>query len=81
MLLLTYLGLFEMNIFRPFEELSSRIGDYRRIREILSSQDELTSEDLESLRLSEDSINALLGDLASSLTLKTELSKKREDKK
>jgi hypothetical protein len=81
MLLLTYLGLFEMNIFRPFEELSSRIGDYRRIREILSSQDELTSEDLESLRLSEDSITALLGDLASSLTLKTELSKKREDKK
>jgi hypothetical protein len=79
MLLLSYLGLFEMNIFRPFEELSSRIGDYRRIREILSGQDDLTPEDLESLRVTEESITSLLADLTSSLALKTELSKKRID--
>lgn len=79
MLLLTYLGLFEMNIFRPFEELSTRIGDYRRIREILSGQDDLTPEDLESLRVTEESITSLLAELSSSLALKTELSKRRAD--
>lgn len=82
MLLLTYLGLFDLNIFRPFEELSSRIGDYRRIREILSTQEQITPESLESLRVSEESITALLAELASSLALKTELSRKRiEDEK
>ena len=77
MLLLTYLGLFEMNIFRPFEEVSSRIGDYRRIREVLSGKDKLTPEDIESLRVTEDSIISALETLFSSLTLKTELARKR----
>lgn len=78
MLLLTYLGLFELNIFRPFEEVASRIGDYRSIREVLSGRTELTPEDLESIRVTEVSIESALEELISSLSLKTELSKRRE---
>lgn len=78
MLLLTYLGIFELNIFRPFEEVASRIGDYRRIREVLSGKSDLTPEDLESLRVTEVSVDEALEELASSLSLKTEISKRRD---
>lgn len=78
MLLLTYLGLFELNIFRPFEEVASRIGDYRVIREVLSGKSDLTPEDLESLRVTEVSVDEALEELASSLSLKSEISKRRD---
>jgi hypothetical protein len=78
MLLLTYLGFFELNIFRPFEEVASRIGDYRAIREVLSGKSEITSEDLESIRVTEESIESALEELSSSLSLKTEVARRRE---
>jgi len=78
MLLLTYLGLFELTIFRPFEEVAARIGDYRRIREILAGKSELTQEDLESVKVTERTIVSLLEDLSLSLALKTDISRKRE---
>jgi predicted DNA-binding protein (UPF0251 family) len=79
MLLLTYLGLFELTIFRPFEEVAARIGDYRRIREILAGKSELTQEDLEAVKVSERTIASVLEELSSSLTLKTDISRKRSD--
>jgi hypothetical protein len=78
MLLLTYLGLFELTIFRPFEEVATRIGDYRRIREILAGKSELTQEDLESVKATERTIISILEELSSSLALKTDISRKRE---
>ncbi len=78
MLLLTYLGLFELTIFRPFEEVAARIGDYRRIREILAGKSELTQEDLESVKVTERTIFSLLENLSLSLALKTDISRKRE---
>ncbi|MFW9906936.1 MAG: hypothetical protein ACFFEF_00040 [Candidatus Thorarchaeota archaeon] len=78
MLLLTYLGLFELTIFRPFEEVAARIGDYRRIREILAGKSELTQEDLESVKVTERTISSLLENLSLSLALKTDISRKRE---
>ncbi|PNX50744.1 MAG: hypothetical protein BV458_12690 [Thermoplasmata archaeon M9B2D] len=78
MLLLTYLGLFELTIFRPFEEVAARIGDYRRIREILAGKSELTQEDLESVKVTERTIVSLLENLSLSLALKTDISRKRE---
>jgi hypothetical protein len=77
MLLLTYLGLFELTIFRPFEEVAARIGDYRRIREILAGKSELTQEDLESVKVTERTIVSLLEELSLSLALKTDISRKR----
>jgi len=77
MLLLTYLGLFELTIFRPFEEVATRIGDYRRIREILAGKSELTKEDLESIKVTERAITSILEELSSSLALKTDISRKR----
>lgn len=77
MLLLAYLGLFESTIFRPFEEVAARIGDYRRIRDILSGKRELTSEELETIHVTERMIMTALEELASSLTLKSELSKRK----
>jgi len=79
MLLLTYLGLFELTIFRPFEEVAARIGDYRRIREILAGKSELTKEDLESIRVTERTIISILEELSSSLTLKTDISRRRSN--
>lgn len=78
MLLLTYLGLFELTIFRPFEEVAARIGDYRRIREILAGKSELTQEDLESVKVTERTILSLLENLSLSLALKTDIARKRE---
>ena len=49
MLLLAYLGLFDSTVFRPFEVVAARIGDYRRIRDILAGKAELAQEDLESM--------------------------------
>ena len=79
MLLLAYLGLFELTIFRPFEEVAARIGDYRRIRDILAGKTELTAEELESVRATERTIMSALDELSSSLALKSEMSKKKSD--
>ena len=79
MLLLAYLGLFELTIFRPFEEVAARIGDYRRIRDILAGKTELTTEELESIRATERIIMSALDELSSSLALKTEISKKKSE--
>ncbi|MHA2352549.1 MAG: hypothetical protein ACXABX_05465, partial [Candidatus Thorarchaeota archaeon] len=79
MLLLAYLGLFELTIFRPFEEVAARIGDYRRIRDILAGKTELTAEELESVRATERIIMSALDELSSSLALKSEMSKKKSD--
>jgi hypothetical protein len=79
MLLLAYLGLFELTIFRPFEEVGARIGDYRRIRDILAGKTELSTEELESVRATERIIMSALDELSSSLALKSEISKKKSD--
>jgi hypothetical protein len=79
MLLLAYLGLFELTIFRPFEEVAARIGDYRRIRDILAGKTEITTEELESVRATERTIMSALDELSSSLALKSEISKKKSD--
>jgi hypothetical protein len=80
MLLLAYLGLFELTIFRPFEEVAARIGDYRRIRDILAGKTKLTTEELESVRATERIIMSALEELSSSLALKSEISKKKSDR-
>ena len=77
MLLLAYLGLFEYTIFRPFEEIAGRIGNYRQIRDILAGKASLTKEDLESYHVSETIISTALNDLALPHLLKSELSKKK----
>lgn len=79
MLLLAYLGLFESTIFRPFEEVAARIGDYRRIRDILAGKTELTSEEIETMNATERMILTALEEIASSLALKSELSKRKLD--
>jgi hypothetical protein len=77
MLLLAYLGLFDFSIFRPFEEIATKIGDYRRIREVLSGREDLSNEDLESYRTAERTINDALNEIAAPLILKSELSRKK----
>ncbi|MCK4566370.1 MAG: hypothetical protein KAU48_03585 [Candidatus Thorarchaeota archaeon] len=77
MLLLAYLGLFDSTVFRPFEVVATRIGDYRRIRDILAGKTELTQEDLESVGVTERTIMSILEELSSSLVLKSELSRKK----
>ena len=77
MLLLAYLGLFDSTVFRPFEVVATRIGDYRRIRDILAGKTELTQEDLESIAVTEKTIVSFLENLSSALALKSELSKKK----
>ena len=77
MLLLAYLGLFDSTVFRPFEVVATRIGDYRRIRDILAGKAELTQEDLESVAVTEKTIMSFLEELSSALVLKSELSKKK----
>lgn len=79
MLLLAYLGLFEFTIFRPFEEIAGRIGNYRHIRDILGDKVQLSPEDVESYRAAERMILAALDELTSSLALKSDLSKKRQN--
>jgi predicted DNA-binding protein (UPF0251 family) len=77
MLLLAYLGFFDFSVFRPFEEIATKIGDYRRIREVLSGREGLSNEDVESYRAAERTINDALDKLASPLILKSELSRKK----
>jgi hypothetical protein len=77
LLLLAYLGLFDLAVFRPFEEIASRIGGYRRIREVLSGKIELTSEEMESYQSAERHILSLLEELDSPLILKGELAKQK----
>ncbi len=77
MLLLAYLGFFDFSMFRPFEEIATKIGDYRRIREVLSGREELSNEEMESYRAAERTISEALDELASPLILKSELSRKK----
>jgi hypothetical protein len=77
MLLLAYLGLFDQAVFRPFEELATKIGDYRHIRDVLAGKMDLTSEDFESYRAVERTILMAIEELSSSLMLKSELAKKK----
>lgn len=77
MMLLAYLGLFDFSIFRPFEEVSTRIGDYRRIRDVLAGKSDLSKEDVESYKAAERTIMAALNDLTSPLILKADLSRKK----
>jgi len=79
MLLLAYLGLFDSTVFRPFEVVATRIGDYRRIRDILAGKIELTQEDLESITVTEKTIISFLEELSTSLALKSELSRRTTD--
>ncbi len=79
MLLLAYLGLFEYTIFRPFEEVAARIGDYRRIRDILAGKTELTAEELESVRVTERTIMSALDELSASLALKSDISRRKSE--
>lgn len=80
MLLLAYLGLFDSTVFRPFEVVATRIGDYRRIRDILAGKTELTQEDLETVAVTEKTIMSFLEELSSTLVLKSELSKQKPTK-
>ena len=77
MLLLAYLGLFDSTVFRPFEIVATRIGDYRRIRDILAGKTDLAQEDLESVGVTEKTIMSFLEELSSALVLKSELSRKK----
>ena len=77
MLLLAYLGLFDFSVFRPFEEIATKIGNYRRIRDVLSGREGLSNEDVESYRAAERTITEALNELASPLILKSELSRKK----
>ncbi|MGY5852587.1 MAG: hypothetical protein RTU92_03385 [Candidatus Thorarchaeota archaeon] len=77
LLLMAYLGLFDMAVFRPFEEIASRIGGYRMIREVLAGKTELTSEEMESYRSAERLIVSALEELDSPLVLKTDTSKRK----
>lgn len=77
MLLLAYLGLFDSTVFRPFEIVATRIGDYRRIRDILAGKTDLAQEDLESVAVTEKTIMSFLEELSSALVLKSELSRKK----
>ena len=77
MLLLAYLGLFDSTVFRPFEVVATRIGDYRRIRDILAGKTELSQEDLETVTVTEKTIMSFLEELSSALVLKSELSRKK----
>ncbi len=79
MLLLSYLGFFDFTVFRPFEEIAGRIGDYRRIRDALAGKADLSNEDHESYRIAERAVVAALENLVSPLTLKSELSRRKED--
>jgi hypothetical protein len=79
MLLLAYLGLFDSTVFRPFEVVATRIGDYRRIRDILAGKTELSQEDFETVAVTEKTIMSFLEELSSALVLKSELSRKKPD--
>jgi len=72
LLLLAYLGFFELNPFRSLEETASKISEYRRIREILAGRERLLPEDIESYRATERSVLAALEQLSAPLALKSE---------
>ncbi|MFW9845710.1 MAG: hypothetical protein ACFFD6_03095 [Candidatus Thorarchaeota archaeon] len=79
MLLLAYLGLFDFTLFRPFEEVATRIGDYRRIRDTLSGKTDLSKEEVESYSTAERTILSALEELTSSTILKSEMSRRKSD--
>jgi hypothetical protein len=72
MLLLAYLGLFDLAVFRPFEEVATRISDYRLVREVLAGKSDISSEDFESYRVAEETILMALEKLMSPLALKSQ---------
>ncbi|MCF2137294.1 MAG: hypothetical protein K9W43_08650 [Candidatus Thorarchaeota archaeon] len=78
MVLLAYLGLFDYSIFRPFEEISAKIADYRRVREVLAGKTKLSAEDVESYRTAERVVLDALDELASPLMLKSSSSKRKQ---
>ncbi|MHA1771178.1 MAG: hypothetical protein ACTSYL_08970 [Candidatus Thorarchaeota archaeon] len=78
MVLLAYLGLFDYSIFRPFEEISAKIADYRRIREVLAGKVKLSTEDAESYRAAERVVLDALEELAGPLILKSSSSKRKQ---
>jgi hypothetical protein len=79
MLLLAYLGLFDFTLFRPFEEVATRIGDYRKIRDVLAGKAELSDEEVESYSTAERTILSALEELTSSTILKSELSRRKSE--
>lgn len=78
-LLLAYLGFFDFTVFRPFEEIAAKIGNYREIRDVLAGKADLTSEEIESYRAAERTILDALQHLASPLMLKSDLSRRRPE--
>ncbi len=78
LLLLAYLGFFDQSPFRSVEQIASKIGDYRRIREILAGREELLPEDIESYRATERSVLAALEQLSAPLALKSEQSRREK---
>jgi len=80
MLLLGYLGLFEFTVFRPFEEIATKIGDYRKVRDVLAGKAHLTSEDAESYKAAERTVLSALDEVSSPLSLKSVLSRDKEDR-
>ena len=81
MLLLAYLGLFDFTIFRPFEEIATKIGDYRRIREILAGKSDLTNEEIESYRTAEVTIYSAIQELTAPLILKSDIARQKSGSK
>ncbi len=75
-MLLAYLGLLDYSIFRPFEEIASRIGDYRRIREVLSGKASLSVEEVEAYRVAEQDLLDALERFINPLVLKPSHSKR-----
>ena len=76
MILLSYLGLLDHRVFRPFEEIASRIEDYRRIRDVLARKKRLTAEDMESYRTAERIIETALKELTDHLALRPRVQRK-----
>ncbi len=70
LLVLAYLGLFELSIFRPFEEVATRVGAYRSIREALAARHSLSPEDVEAYRAAERVVLDALDLLQSPLALR-----------
>ncbi|MHA2142757.1 MAG: hypothetical protein ACXADC_01550 [Candidatus Thorarchaeota archaeon] len=79
MLLLAYLGLFDFTLFRPFEEIATRIGDYRKIRDVLAGKADLSEEEIESYSTAERTILSALEELTSTTVLKSELSRRKSE--
>ncbi len=78
MLLLAYLGLFDLDVFRPFEEISGKISEYRRMRETLANRSDLSVEEIESYRIIEQTIIDAIQQFSSPLSLKSSIARRRK---